>query len=180
MQVELRSIQRKLGHSFIFVTHDQEEALSLSDRVAVMNGGRIEQVGTPREVYENPKTAFVSQFIGSANSIAGRFLSSEDGMDWIEAAGRLGARPGSGLKPGASARLWIRPERTRLDRKQGFLRGVVRRQVFQGAWLQIGVALAHGEWEVWLPSSGAGEPAELGSEIWLSWERDSAWILGDA
>lgn len=75
MQFELRAIQRRLGHSFIFVTHDQDEALTLSDRIAVMNQGRIEQVGTPQEIYENPQTAFVAQFIGSINRFSGKVKS---------------------------------------------------------------------------------------------------------
>jgi spermidine/putrescine transport system ATP-binding protein len=69
MQVELLALQKKLKHTFIFVTHDQEEALTLSDRVAVMNQGVVEQIGTPQEIYEYPKTAFVAQFIGSMNSL---------------------------------------------------------------------------------------------------------------
>src|SRR6185312_11300417 len=71
MQVELLALQRRLKHTFIFVTHDQEEALTLSDRIAVMNGGEIEQVGTAQEIYEYPRTLFVAQFIGSVNSIEG-------------------------------------------------------------------------------------------------------------
>lgn len=76
MQLELRAIQRRLGHSFIFVTHDQDEALTLSDRIAVMNEGRIEQIGTPQEIYENPLTPFVAQFIGSINRFSGKVKSA--------------------------------------------------------------------------------------------------------
>src|SRR5437667_2778337 len=69
MQLELKRIQTELGTTFVYVTHDQEEALAMSDRIAVMNGGRVEQVGSPREIYEHPSTAFVADFIGSLNAI---------------------------------------------------------------------------------------------------------------
>src|SRR5256885_16640568 len=71
MQVELKAIQRQLGITFLFVTHDQEEALTMSDRIAVFNAGRIEQVGTPAEVYERPASAFVAGFVGTSNLIEG-------------------------------------------------------------------------------------------------------------
>ena len=69
MQIELKELQREVGITFIFVTHDQEEALTMSDRIAVFNNGRIEQLGTPREIYENPRSAFVSEFVGQTNKI---------------------------------------------------------------------------------------------------------------
>src|SRR5213078_4190419 len=70
MQLELKRIQSTLGTTFVYVTHDQEEALAMSDRIAVMNGGRVEQIGSPREIYEHPQTAFVADFIGSLNALA--------------------------------------------------------------------------------------------------------------
>src|SRR5439155_14910810 len=69
MQLELKRIQHELGTTFVYVTHDQEEALAMSDRIAVMNGGRVEQIGSPREIYERPETAFVADFIGSLNVV---------------------------------------------------------------------------------------------------------------
>src|SRR6185437_4223584 len=77
MQVELLALQRRLKHTFIFVTHDQEEALTLSDRIAVMNEGRVEQVGTAQEIYEYPKTPFVAQFIGTMNSLEGEVREAQ-------------------------------------------------------------------------------------------------------
>lgn len=77
MQIELKSLQRQLGITFIFVTHDQSEALSMSDRVAVFNNGRIEQLGTPRDLYDAPRTEFVARFVGSANVISGAALNLE-------------------------------------------------------------------------------------------------------
>ena len=69
MQIELKQLQREVGITFVFVTHDQEEALTMSDRIAVFNHGKIEQLGTPREIYDNPKSAFVSEFVGQTNRI---------------------------------------------------------------------------------------------------------------
>ena len=69
MQLELKRIQHELGTTFVYVTHDQEEALAMCDRIAVMNGGRVEQIGSPREIYERPQTAFVADFIGSLNTL---------------------------------------------------------------------------------------------------------------
>jgi putative spermidine/putrescine transport system ATP-binding protein len=88
MQIELKDLQRKLGITFIFVTHDQEEALTLSDRVAVFNQGRIEQIGSPRELYENPKSAFVAGFVGTSN------IFSND-----EAAHILGQKSSVSVRP---------------------------------------------------------------------------------
>src|SRR5207247_6894426 len=69
MQLQLKAIQHDIGTTFVYVTHDQEEALAMSDRIAVMNGGRVEQTGSPREIYEHPRTAFVADFIGSLNAL---------------------------------------------------------------------------------------------------------------
>ncbi|XZN92586.1 MAG: ABC transporter ATP-binding protein [Microcoleus sp.] len=79
MQLELKKIQRRLGITFIYVTHDQEEALTMSDRIAVMDGGKLQQVGTPVEIYEYPQTRFVAEFIGESNFLTGRVVSKESG-----------------------------------------------------------------------------------------------------
>ena len=86
LQVELKALQAELGITFVFVTHDQEEALTMSDRVAVMNGGRVEQAGSPREVYEEPETLFVADFLGVSNLLAGE-AAGRDG-DGLHAPGR--------------------------------------------------------------------------------------------
>src|SRR5690606_29947492 len=89
MQLELKRIQRELGITFVFVTHDQEEALSMSDRVVVLNQGRIEQLGTPREVYERPASLFVARFVGEANLLPGEIASvAGDGRVQVDVMGR--------------------------------------------------------------------------------------------
>ena len=112
MRAELREIQRAVGITTIFVTHDQHEALGLSDRVAVMNAGRIEHLGPPREVYERPATAFVADFIGASTVLDARAVDAGA----VELAGgqRVQTRLGRALTPGTGVRLLIRPERVEL------------------------------------------------------------------
>jgi ABC-type Fe3+/spermidine/putrescine transport system ATPase subunit len=109
MRAELKEIQREVGITTVFVTHDQHEALGLSDRVVVMNGGRIEQLGTPREVYEQPATRFVADFIGASTALDGRALDERT----VALAGgqRVEVRLPRVLAPGAPVRLLVRPER---------------------------------------------------------------------
>ena len=117
MRTELKEIQRAVGITTLFVTHDQHQALGLSDRIAVMNAGRIEQLGTPREVYERPATRFVADFIGASTVLEARALEARA----VEIAGglRIDVRLPRSLVPGEHVRLLIRPERVELgeDRK---------------------------------------------------------------
>ena len=112
MRAELRDIQRTVGITTVFVTHDQHEALGLSDRVAVMSAGRVEQLGSPHEVYERPATRFVADFIGASSVLEGRALDGET----VELAGgvRLRVALREGPAPGRAVRLLVRPERVEL------------------------------------------------------------------
>ncbi len=111
MRAELREIQRKTGVTFIYITHDQGEALTMSDRIAVMNNGVIEQVGTGDEIYSEPRTAFAASFVGEANQMQGRVCGLDGDMAVIETAqGRLLGRNPCGLKDGDEAMLFVRPE----------------------------------------------------------------------
>lgn len=118
MQFELKRIQREVGITFIYVTHDQEEALTMSDRIAVMNAGRVEQIGSPTEIYDRPATVFVAGFIGQANLWHGR-QTGRANRDYVE-IGVLGstlrAKPGdTTIEPGGQATLMVRPERVRVS-----------------------------------------------------------------
>ena len=116
MRAELKAIQRRTGVTFLYITHDQGEAFTMSDRVAVMSQGRIEQVGTPGEIYDAPATAFVASFVGESNPLPGRVEESAGGLARITTAlGPLRARDPRGLAPGSAAILVVRPERCRLD-----------------------------------------------------------------
>ncbi|WP_229670684.1 ABC transporter ATP-binding protein [Deinococcus aquiradiocola] len=122
LQVELSNLQETLGITFIFVTHDQEEALVMSDRIAVMNRGRVEQLGRAEDLYERPRTAFVANFLGSSNLIPGTVQEVGDASAVIRTAhGPLRTRyvtrgDGSRLTPGQEVRLSIRPEKLRMER----------------------------------------------------------------
>jgi spermidine/putrescine transport system ATP-binding protein len=147
MQVELRAIQRRVGQSFVFVTHDQEEALTLADRVAVMNEGRVEQVGTPREIYEKPRTLFVARFMGSANLWKGTFRrDGATGAFRLSNGTDLRVEPDSAVGPGESFQLMVRPEQIRLgsgseaspgaaSRFKGRIRDTIYRGSFTDYWI---------------------------------------------
>src|ERR671933_2485237 len=116
MQLQLKAIQHDIGTTFVYVTHDQEEALAMSDRIAVMNGGRVEQVGSPREVYERPETPFVADFIGSLNALelevdelVGGYAVTRLGKEQ-----RIVVPAASGMKAGDIVRIAVRPERVRI------------------------------------------------------------------
>ena len=109
MRAELKEIQREVGITTVFVTHDQHEALGLSDRIAVMNGGRIDQLGPPREVYGQPATRFVADFIGASTTLEGRV--ADDATVILAGGQRVLVRLPRALAPGASVRLLVRPER---------------------------------------------------------------------
>jgi len=116
MQLEIKHLHKKLGMSVIYVTHDQEEALTMSDRIAVFNNGRIEQIGTPSALYEHPATRFVADFIGETNLFPGVVAEIADGYSAVDGAGmRLRARHAGGLGRGQSVFVAVRPERTHLS-----------------------------------------------------------------
>ena len=115
MQLEIKQLHRNMGMSIIYVTHDQEEALTMSDRIAVFNNGRIEQIGTPADLYEHPQTRFVANFIGETNLFAGLVSEVAEGYCKINGNGlELRARNGGGIKKGQKAFVAVRPERTML------------------------------------------------------------------
>ncbi len=151
MRAELKAIQRRTGVTFVYITHDQGEALTMSDRVAVMSQGRIEQVGTPEEIYERPASLFVAGFVGESNPLPGRVQRAEGGDVLLETAlGPLRARDPGGLDAGARAILVIRPERCRLEPpdapSDGLNRipGRIARIDFEGAFAHVLVATGPG------------------------------------
>ena len=147
MQIELKNIQNELGISFVFVTHDQEEALTMSDRIVVMNGGHVVQIGTPSEVYEHPHSEFVARFVGESNLFSGELTAAGEGvLDLVTAQGAtIRLRAGPGTHTGESAMVLIRPERLYLhtgERPQdaarwGWLSATLRQSVFVGTDYQL-------------------------------------------
>jgi spermidine/putrescine transport system ATP-binding protein len=149
LQIELKAIQEEVGITFVYVTHDQEEALTMSDRIAVMSNGRVEQVGPPREVYESPDTAYVADFLGVSNLMD----ASAHGPNGGGAAVTLGdfhLIAGQGEEDSVGpVKLCIRPERVQLESSgvggQNRVPGMIERVVYVGSVMQVIVNLAPGE-----------------------------------
>ena len=161
---ELRSLQRRLGMTFVYVTHDQDEALSLSDWIAVMNAGKVEQDGTPWDIYYHPKTSFLADFVGAVNLVPAT-VREVRGTDAVVAFGErsLAVRPPAGmtLAPGASVRVCVRPEALGLARRSpNGLPGTVARRAFLGDLMRYWVTVDGREWIVDQPDPGAGAPYE--------------------
>jgi spermidine/putrescine transport system ATP-binding protein len=136
MRAELKAIQRRTGVTFLYITHDQGEALAMSDRIAVMNAGRIEQVGPADAVYDNPETAFVATFVGEQNAFPGRVTADDGAYAEVDTAvGPLRARNPHGLRPGERGVLFVRPERLSFA-DDGFEARLVRRDL-EGPFVQI-------------------------------------------
>ncbi len=149
LQIELKALQEQVGLTFIYVTHDQEEALTMSDRLAVMNGGQVEQLGPPREVYEQPTTTFVADFLGISNLLSGVAEGSDGEHCRVRIADlELRAAQGESAVHGAT-KVLIRPERVRLaphgSGGENRVPGIVERVVYRGASNQVFIRLANGE-----------------------------------
>jgi spermidine/putrescine transport system ATP-binding protein len=185
MQFELKRIQREVGITFIYVTHDQEEALTMSDRIAVMNAGNVEQIGSPTEIYDRPSTVFVASFIGQANLWAGRQNRSDGKVAEVSVLGTtLRARPGdTTIEPGGHATLMVRPERVRVSMEPptgdvATVRATVRDLTFQGPVLRLSLAaqddspiLAHIGAEQELPMLRPGD------EVHVCWAPEASLVL---
>ncbi|MEV3904607.1 ABC transporter ATP-binding protein [Mycobacterium sp. NPDC050551] len=186
MQFELKRIQREVGITFIYVTHDQEEALTMSDRIAVMNAGNVEQIGTPNEIYERPATVFVASFIGQANLWPGRQTGRSDGglVDVEVLGATLRARAGeTTIEAGGHATLMIRPERVRVAMEQpaaqfAAVRAKVADLTFQGPVVRLSLAAADGSAIV----AHVGPEQELpllrpGDEVFAYWAPEASLVL---
>jgi spermidine/putrescine transport system ATP-binding protein len=185
MQLELKRIQREVGITFVYVTHDQEEALTMSDRIAVMNEGRVEQIGAPRDIYDAPSSVFVAGFIGDANLYPVAVLSRAGDEATVDVAGTqvAVARADEAAHAGDAATLMIRPERVRVmmhEPRNGHvgLPCTVRDLVFQGAVVRVSLVAADGSETV--AHVGADQQLPLlrpGDRVWAGWEREAARLL---
>ena len=182
MQLELKRIQRDVGITFIYVTHDQEEALTMSDRIAVMSEGRVEQIAAPTDIYDEPATVFVAGFIGEAN-LWPAAVTSQSGHDvTVTALGAaLSARSTATLT--GDVTLMVRPERIRVAADEasapdGAVRLTVTSLVFQGPVVRLAGAAADGN-EV-LAHIGPDQQLPMlrpGDDVWASWDTDAAAAL---
>jgi spermidine/putrescine transport system ATP-binding protein len=188
MQVELKRIQREVGVTFVYVTHDQGEALTMSDRIAVMNDGVIEHLGTPREIYEHPATKFVAGFIGTSNLLSGE-VTSVDGAVATIAFGPeeriVVPLRSSGIKPGDQLELSVRPEKIDLGTvppadAASVLRGVVTEVVYLGTSTNYNVRTSTGAEVVVFDqnASSAEDIAVRGDHVYLSWHAQHSYAIG--
>jgi spermidine/putrescine transport system ATP-binding protein len=189
MQVELKRIQREVGITFVYVTHDQGEALTMSDRIAVMNEGLVEHLGTPRDIYEHPRTKFVAGFIGTSNLLSGVVAQSE--------AGRAVIEPGAGerivvptrdrqLAVGSTVELTVRPEKICLYAQApaadggSLLSGTVNEVVYLGTSTNYNVTTSTGADVVVFTqnASNADDIAARGDRVWLAWDPEHSYAIG--
>ncbi len=184
LQIELKALQEEVGITFIYVTHDQEEALTMSDRLAVMSNGRVEQIGTPNEVYEEPTTAYVADFLGVSNlmdargegDMAGRGRVRLGDFELLAGKGDIDAR--------GDVKIVIRPERIRLEESgsagENRVPGMVERVVYVGSIMQIIVHLAPGPTlQAWVQNQGDGLPYAQGHPVSVHLPAEALRVLID-
>ena len=183
MQLELKRLQKKLGITFIYITHDQEEAINMSDRIVVMNQGRFEQIGTPDEIYNHPKTSYVATFVGNANILHGIVESAENENVVIDlGCGKISAESGmdkdsAKLQPGEPVTLAVRSENIRLhDRDTEGLSATVLEKTFAGGQLRVTLQLQD---HTVLTASRYGINTEVkeGQQIFCSFRPEDAVLV---
>jgi spermidine/putrescine ABC transporter ATP-binding subunit len=189
MQVELRQITQELRTTSLFVTHDQEEALTLSDLVAVMNNGRIEQIGSPGEIFRRPKTRFVADFMGVTNFLAGKLVNASPSTCRVEAADfAFDAAPALGLAPGQNVSVAIRPAGIKLTSARpnecSAAPGRVRQSNYHGSVCSYAVELDSGPTLIVRENSDdlpdhASARFPVGARVWASWRREAVHLFAD-
>ncbi len=173
MQLELKRLQLETGITFVFVTHDQEEALTMSDRIAVMKNGKLEQIGTPTEIYDFPRSRYVADFIGETNFLTG--IAEANGLrlpdsQWLEVTH---SRP-----PGSSVDVAVRPERAQIARDTNGLNAVVREVVYVGTDTVVYLEIAKEVFRVRMQNhGGAAKMVSVGDQIKLVIPPNAVRIL---
>ena len=188
LQEELRDLHQRLGTTFIFVTHDQDEALSMSDEVVIINRGRIVQRGSPKELYERPASHFVADFLGRSNFIEGKIGEiSATRVTCIVGGHRFGQAIDDGMaigRVGDKVLIGLRPEKVALsdiesEGNVNRLRGEVTKATYEGADYHVRVATAIGPMQVVVPAWRTTMEPATGSSVWLSWPNDASVVLRD-
>ncbi|MEA4973065.1 MAG: ABC transporter ATP-binding protein [Candidatus Metalachnospira sp.] len=179
MQVELKRLQKKLGITFIYVTHDQEEALTMSDRIAVMNAGNLEQMSTPKEIYEKPKTKFVADFIGEANTFNAQATEVEGSVATVIFEEGRGLVEGKEVSMNELVYISIRPENMKYSYSpiSGFsVFGVVKEYLYNGTVHKCIISLTNGH-DIKLNSQSEKQMPKVGEGIYLYWNIKDAVII---
>jgi spermidine/putrescine transport system ATP-binding protein len=183
LQIELKALQQEVGITFLYVTHDQEEALTMSDRLAVMNGGHIEQVGAPQDVYEDPETLFVADFLGVSNLMEARVVSAGTHACRVAVDGYELETRGTDQDVIGAAKIVIRPERIELEDHgapsgPNRVPGMVERVVYVGSAVQVIVRAATGEsLQALVQNKGTGLAFEQGTPVQLHLPADALRVL---
>jgi putative spermidine/putrescine transport system ATP-binding protein len=180
LRAEIRAIQRKLGTTAIYVTHDQEEALSISDRIVVMNAGEIEQVGTPFEIYNFPQTAFVASFVGTLNTTDAEVLDPAKGLLRIEGITLETADDLSDRKQGDKIRIAIRPERLNfvsVERKANVMDATIENITFLGSVVRIQVRIGSTKFNMDTFNNPFLELPRLGDKDQVTCSREAVLVL---
>ena len=182
VQVELKALHRTLGTTFVYVTHDQDEALSMSDRVAIVHRGRIEQVGPPATLYERPRTRFAAEFLGRSNCLSGRVVARDDGVIHVAATPDAIIRH-AGETTRSRAMLALRPEKITLSRERPDLPNTVPGKITATAYLGATLSAivdtqAFGLLTVSLPAWTAPDLTD-GATVWVGWPADATVLLAD-
>ena len=206
MQIELKHLQKELGITFIYITHDQEEAINMSDRIVVLNGGYIEQVGTPAEIYDEPKTAYVARFVGSANILSGTVIEvNEDRIVLESSAGTMcgrssGAAKARGIAGGVRVKssevngealmemkcgethlLAVRSESIEISRTPKssiYIEGTIAEKNFAGGMLRIVVKTKAGQ-EIVVSRHGINIDYVLGEHVYMEWPAEAAVLVAE-
>ena len=184
MKLELKRLQERTGTTFLYVTHDQSEALIMSNQVAVMNKGKFEQIGTPTEIYRNPSTHFVATFVGEANCLTGRVISSTGNESEVEISDiNFAARNGEPVKPRDEVDIFIRPEAISIfsqDYESG-IKGSIIENVFEGAYsrfvVRVQIGLAQFNIRVSVPEGSVSQNYHVGDQVSIKWEPDTPIIF---
>ncbi|HEY7704961.1 MAG TPA: ABC transporter ATP-binding protein [Acidimicrobiia bacterium] len=182
LQLELKALQEDLGLTFIYVTHDQEEALTMSDRIAVMNQGRVEQVGSPADLYERPASTYIADFLGVSNLLDVTVLESSAAETMVKLGEAAVAAGAASVRPGDEVKITIRPERIELlpsgTGGPNVIPGIVDRVVYAGPVLQVLVHLAAvGDIQVALPNQGNISPHHSGEAVAVRLPADALRVL---
>ena len=182
MQQELKDIQKRLGIAFVYITHDQEEALNMSDRIAIMHDGQFEQIGSPEEIYEHPQTRFAAGFIGQTNLIEAKVVEAgADGLTLEYNGVRfLARRADFGAKAGDEVALSLRTERVGFARKpiaECALPGVLKSRHYAGGSMRAIIRLDSGREVLALCQSAERAQGEAGERVFLCWNRDEAPVV---
>jgi len=190
MLLELSAIHQEVGTTFIYVTHDQTEAMSLSDRIAVMNHGKVEQLGSPADLYERPESDFVASFIGDTNMLQGIAISHHDGKCEMRVAGAIQMQVSSPDKLAAQSevRMSLRPERIDVvttpalagDSQLNHIQGILEERVYLGAAIRCWVRAESVRFCAEIPlnrSNHEGRRLERGQPVWLSFAPEDVTIL---